>query len=261
MRADLLFVFAFCATIACGPKVDAKGQPISKGRVRLRTVPKGARAWLNGKPEVVQTPATLILDPGTYQLAVQVRGGEALYTTVSVDAGDNRTLELKLPQPPKATLTVLSDVDGAEVRVNGYKRGTTPLLRAVTRPGALDITASGPATLARSARARLALAEQKIIQIRFGETTCRGALVEEVSALQSHPKPMGSVTIGAQPPATVMLESGKVLGKTPLIKHRLPAGRIKLLLRTDEGQEKVLDIEVQEDHNSVFRIQIPVGAE
>ena len=47
---------------ACpGPKLDREGKPITIGRFRLRTYPKGARVWIDGELKVESTPATLIL--------------------------------------------------------------------------------------------------------------------------------------------------------------------------------------------------------
>src|SRR5205823_4037767 len=100
--------------------------------------------------KIESTPATLVLERGKYHLRIQLEGAAPYDLDVVLEAADLREMDINIPRPPDATLSVLSDVEGAQVRVNGYVRGSTPLLNAVTRPGPIDMTVTAPEGRAKS---------------------------------------------------------------------------------------------------------------
>lgn len=241
------------------PKLDKEGNRITIGRFRLRTFPKGAQVWIDGKLEVESTPATLIKEAGEYHLYILAEGAaEGMERVIEVEAGESTSLDLKIPAPPKATVTVLSDVEGAVVRINGYKRGETPLLRATTKPGPIDLTVTDPGGRARSEKHRLAIGEQKRFEIFFGEVA---SLPEEpevkVNPLQCHPKEVGYLSIGLKPNGTVQTTKGETLGDTPLLDHEMKPGIYDLILRSKDGtRQKNVSIEVKANERSVYRFML-----
>jgi hypothetical protein len=246
-RGALCAVWAL-ATISCrqDPPVDADGSVVNLGQVRIWTYPKGAKVWVDGELELVTTPATLIKEAGHYELRLQVEGGEPLETDVDVVAGVTKLLNLDLPPPPDSTITVHADVDGATVRINGYKRGETPLEKVIVRPGPVDITVVGPAHRAKSIRTQLAIGEHQVFEVDFTST----GTVTDVEGT-------GRITVGMEPDGWIELTDGTRLGEAPIVEHEVPAGELGLVLRSEDGTLlRRVQIEVAPDELSVYRFQL-----
>lgn len=256
MRRALLLCLVLWG--ACRPTVyDSEGKPITLGRFRLRTYPKGAKVWINDELKVERTPATLVLPAGTYRLRIQAPGAEPLLHEIEIEAGESKELSLRIPPSPPSMLRVLSDVVAAEVRVNGYRRGDTPLIGAPTTPGWVDLTVTA-GNQAKSTRFRLGVGETKTIEVFFGDVQCSA----EPSApapllLQSLPKAKGLLTLGVSPKSTVADEEGRVLGTAPLVELPLDPGEHELVLRSQDGRyERHVTIEIDEETPSVYRFQL-----
>lgn len=249
----LLFVL-----VACKPTTyDETGAPITLGKFRLRTYPKGAKVWIDGKLEVVSTPATIVKDEGEYHLKIQAPGGEPIERTIHVVAGEERDLNIRIPAAPPATVTVLSDVPEADVRINGYKRGRTPLYRAVTKPGPIDVTVLGPDNRAKSVQATLKRSEQKTLEVFFGavksvpDSTSRQS---ELPELMSVPEAQGRLTLGLEPDGFVELDDGTKLGDTPIVDKPMKPGRHTVWLRSsDHRHERRVTIEIEAGKRAVYR--------
>lgn len=251
----LLLALLLSAPLAC-TKVDAQGRPVTVGRLRLRTYPAGAKVWIDGVEKVEATPATLLLPEGTYRLRMQLPGAEPVEYTVGLDAGEAKELDLDVPRPPDATVTLLSDEVGAKVSINGYTRGSTPLLDAVTKPGALDMTVLTFDGRARSIRTTLAIAEHKRVELFFGEVDCRPPPPPPPPPPpMSRPPPRGLLTLGLEPEGEVRDEDDRLLGKTPLERVPLPVGTHRLLLRSKKRQ-KWVEVEIDEDRSAIYRFRL-----
>ncbi|NJK90081.1 MAG: PEGA domain-containing protein [Myxococcales bacterium] len=235
---------------ACTPSASREhdGGVIDVGKVRIWTYPKGAKVWVDGNLELVTTPSTLIKKEGTYQLRLQVPGAEALEAEVTIEAGTEKLLRLDLPRPPDSTITVLADVDGATVRINGYKRGETPLEKAITRPGPVDITVIGAGRRAKSIRSQLGIGEHKTFEVRFATTRTVGS------------EGRGRVTMRLEPPGFVELPDGTLLGEAPLVEKTLDAGVIDIVLVSKDGKlRREVQIDVPVDDIAIYRFRL--GAE
>lgn len=255
----LVFVLALAAIPSCRVKVDAEGNPIEVARVRLRTFPTGARGWIDGELKIEATPATLLLKPGKYELKLQLEGAEPITKTIEVQAGDVTELEIKVPTPAPATLTVLSDVEGAKVRVNGYTRGYTPLLKAQTKPGPVDITLTDPVTnKARSLQTELVIGEDKVVEIFFSDVRSDDSPAPAPEVPMSKPPPTGLLTLGLKPDGRVLDGvSGAPLGESPLVEHRIEAGTHELVLESLDGQyRRIVEIEVEAGKKAVYRFRL-----
>lgn len=241
---------------ACSePKLDRYGNPITVGRFRLRTYPKGAQVWVDGRLAAVSTPATLILKAGEHRLKIQLEGADSIERTIRVPAGASRELSLRIPEPPPATVTVLSDIEGADVHINGYRRGQTPLLGAVTRPGPLDITVAAPDGRARSVQTTLEISQDKTYEVLFTPVT------SEVHTAAPDMSQEGRLTLGLQPEGLVLDPEGRLLGRTPIVKKRLAAGLHTLILRSQDGTlERKVTVEVQPETTTVYRFSLRKSA-
>jgi hypothetical protein len=249
---------AAAAHVAAGPPLDKEGKPVTIGRFRLRTFPKGARVWIDGVQKVESTPATLILEEGEYHLFIQAPGAEGVERIITVEAGRSKSLDLRIPPPQPASITVLSDVEAAEVRINGYKRGETPVLYAVTKPGSIDVTVTDPGGRARSVRTELLLGQKKWLEVFFDDVASQAPVIEErLSPVQCHPKERGWVTIALEPKGTVETDKGEALGETPLFERAMEPGVHNLILRSKDGKlQRSVSIEVSADEKAVYRFML-----
>lgn len=244
--------------VGCQPTVyDSEGKPITLGRFRLRTYPKGATVWINDELKVERTPATLVLPAGTYALRIQAPGAEALLHEITVEAGRSKELSLRIPPSPPSMLRVLSDVVAAEVRVNGYRRGDTPLIGAPTTPGWVDLTVTA-GNQAKSTRFRLGVGETKTIEVFFGDVQCSAELPALAPlVLQSLPKGRGLLTLGVSPKSVVSDDEGHVLGTAPLVELPMDPGEHQLVLRSLDGRyERHVNIEIDEETPAIYRFQL-----
>jgi hypothetical protein len=236
--------------------LDRQGHAITSGTLRLHTFPKGARVWVDGRLDVEATPATLVLPEGRYHLRIQAQGADAVERDIEIEAGASREITMNIPKPPDATITVFSDIVGADVRINGYRRGVTPLTRVVTRPGSVDITVTTPNGRARSVRTDLAIGEQKWIEVSFDKIRSLSDAESDRPILESRPAPKGFVTLGVKPDGEIWTEEGERLGETPIVRRPMDPGEHALMLRSSDGRyEKHVTIEVEADQAPVFRFQ------
>lgn len=255
MRSTELAVAAVLALVApaCSQKVGSDGKPIDVGRLRLHTYPPGARVWIDGELKIEATPATLVLKEGKYRLKIQAQGAESLEREIEIEAGEADQLTIDIPKPPDAKITVISDIVGAEVRINGYRRGVTPLSGVVTKPGPIDLTITSPEGRAKSVRGQLAIGEQKTIEVFFDDVASKP---EEVKApeVESRPAPKGYLTLGLQPDGEVFNAEGVSLGKSPIQKKSVDPGEHELILRSLDGRyEKRVVVEVTAEEPAVYR--------
>lgn len=254
MKAVLLCL-GLLGLVACDQtKYDKDGKPVTIGTFRVRTYPKGAQVWINGQLKAIHTPATLILEAGEYPLRIQLEGAEPYDTRITVYAGEAHERTYRIPQPPPARLSVYADVTGADVRVNGYRRGATPLVDAVTRPGPIDITVTTRDGRARSVRTQLKRSEQKTVNVSFSETSSTSPEPTKTPDRDAGPSPRGLLTLGLQPNGTVYDARGRALGETPIVKLPMEPGVHELLLRTADGsKERRVRLSIEPGQHAVYR--------
>jgi hypothetical protein len=101
-------------------------KPPEFAHVTIDSTPEGAEVWVDGAKQVEVTPIReLEVAPGLRKIEVR-KNGTARKTTVTLQAGDQKTLPL-LVLP--AHVTIFSTPSRAEVYVDGVKQaGTTPLV-------------------------------------------------------------------------------------------------------------------------------------
>ncbi len=255
----LFLAFSLATQIACKrTKYDKEGKPIDLGRYRIRTFPKGAKIWINGTLKVAHTPATLVLKEGEYKLKIQVPGAESVQKTIYVEAGEGKSIDYRLPAPPPASISVYSDIEGAEVRINGYKRGETPLREAVTKPGPVDVTVSyGP--MAKSRRTRLKIGQKRVLEVFFYKAM---SILEEEKPDQAQlkmslPKPEGYLTLGLKPDGYLLDHQGKLIGETPVKKMRMLAGKHRVILRSKDGHyERRVELNIEAKKTAIYRFRL-----
>lgn len=262
MKAALLCL-AVLTLLGCDQtKYDKEGNPVTIGKFRVRTYPVGAEIWANGEKIAIHTPATLILEQGTYHLKIQLPGAEAHEADITIVAGEANERTFRIPRAPAARLSVVSDVSGADIRINGYRRGATPLADIVTLPGPVDITITTRDGQARSVRTRLGISEQKKVEVHFLQSS-GGADTHITSAPANlSTDPRGLLTLGLQPNGRVYDSDGKSLGDTPIVKIPMEPGLHELLLRTADGsRERRVTLSIDPGQHSVYRFLLKIRDE
>lgn len=102
--------------------------PPTTGTLSVSSIPSGAQALINGSV-VGNTPLSIELQPGNYNLELRRSGYNTLRTPFTIQAGQVTQLNLPLiaTPPPTGVLAVDSNPRGAQVLINGRVVGNTPL--------------------------------------------------------------------------------------------------------------------------------------
>lgn len=102
----------------------ASSAPVSTGAA-VTSRPAGAGIFINGVRQDAQTPATLSLPPGTYQLAVRKPGFEPYVGKLEVKPGQPAQVDVDLALLPPGVgwVGVMSTPMGAEIFVDGKDTG------------------------------------------------------------------------------------------------------------------------------------------
>lgn len=152
-----------------------------------------------------------LLRPGDYQISVTAPGYHPMTTTVTVDDGDNQTIELVLQALP-GLLSVSSDPPGARVTVDGETVGRTPLRDLPLEEGDHQL-------LLEEARY---LPLEQALQIT-------GRNIQQQLQLQLSPA-WAVVTLDSLPRGASILVDGEPLGQTPA-KVEVLQGEHQLVLQ------------------------------
>lgn len=117
-----------------------------KNGLYLATRPAGATVWINGSLQPGQTPVTLPLGPGQYNLVMRLEGYEAYTGQVAVKDNAQTTLDVELPSRENnvAWADIKSEPDGAEILIDGAATGRTTPARLQIQSGSRTITLRHP---------------------------------------------------------------------------------------------------------------------
>ncbi|HMD09699.1 MAG TPA: protein kinase [Candidatus Acidoferrum sp.] len=130
--------------VKAGSVVDQKVtlESLAKGLL-LTSKPAGADVFINGAKQSGQTPVTLPLAPGSYNLVLRMPGYDAYAGSVQVK--DNIQTQLDVPLKEKSNVKVAwADVEttpkGAEIFVDGQTTGQTTPARVQVPAGLHTVT-------------------------------------------------------------------------------------------------------------------------
>ena len=118
------------------PRLFAKLR-MTSGQVIIRTVPEGARVFINGNQSGI-SPYSAALDAGIHKVRVEREGFNPQEMRLKVESGKTRTITLRLDTRP-GSLRISSDPSGADVFIDDKKFGATPLFVEAIHPGNYQI--------------------------------------------------------------------------------------------------------------------------
>lgn len=126
---------AYSGSLPAGPAagetrdVYATLQPVETvGSIHVTASPSNAAIYLNGNYRGVAPLTITDLTPGTYSLSADRSGYQSDYTTVTVRAGQQSSMQFTLtPIEKYGSVKVSSSPSGAYVYMDGVYKGRTPL--------------------------------------------------------------------------------------------------------------------------------------
>jgi len=205
------------ASLAGANVRDAPADPVppppAQWSLSIDAEPEGATITVADSLPVVSGD-TLTLTEGPYTIHVEAPGYLPVDTTVALTANVVLALSLTRRPPTTGTLEVRASVPG-RVSLNGRDQGQAPVTGARLRPGQYTVRFTPDVSDA--------LADERPVTIRVGEATRTLFDITD-----------GLLTVAIREPrwAKVYAED-RVLGDTPLIDYRLPAGVYTLRLVRD----------------------------
>lgn len=110
--------------ITAGRTVVVSANFLRKTMLDIRTTPAGAQVFVDGN-FVGVSPIQVEVQPGAHTILATMPGYAPAQTSVSVSAGETKTVNLVL-NPEQATLRIFSSPAGASIYVNGQYRGVAP---------------------------------------------------------------------------------------------------------------------------------------
>jgi S1-C subfamily serine protease len=123
------------------PPNQPKPPQVSNGTgLVISTQPQGANIFLNGIKQSVQTPATLSIAPGHYDLVLRIPGHEPWVGDVQVKENSETTFNVELKELPRghfAWADVSTTPEGAEILIDGTPTGRVSPARVQLSTGTL----------------------------------------------------------------------------------------------------------------------------
>jgi TonB family protein len=130
--------------------------PARTGGIEIATDPAGAQVWVDNT-DAGRSPLSLAgVRPGRHAIRVALSGFSSAELALDVPAGAFAVPLRFTLQPVSAILQVRSDPDGAEVAIDGQRRGTTPIAALPLPPGKhrVEMTRKGFVPWAQTVQAR-----------------------------------------------------------------------------------------------------------
>lgn len=118
------------------------------GYIRVISYPGEAEVYLDGKymgktnDEGIPGAYTMVVSPGTYKVSVELTGYRDYDETVTVGAGETRTVDVQLvsiSQPLPGNVSVASTPQGANVFIDDIYKGITPVTVPEVTAGSHDV--------------------------------------------------------------------------------------------------------------------------
>ena len=206
-------------TVKLAPGEEHKDLQVSlkpvTGQIRITSVPKGAKVYVNGRYTGYQTPTHLYdLRPGTYTLELKKEGCKAWKHPVTIEPSETLEFSDIRLEPTFGRLNLLAS-PWAEVYHRGKKLGTTPLANIRLPEGRHKLVLKNPA---------LKVEKEVTVRILAGQLT-----KEHVDMTRGT---TGRLRITVTPWAHVYID-GQPAGTTPLRPLELAPGTHEVRLEND----------------------------
>jgi hypothetical protein len=181
--------------------------PPTTGSLYIQSNPTGADAKLDGVYKGITPLMLTTISPGLHTVRIEKSGYAPWENTVTVTAGvtTNVTAALTaLPPPPTTgTVNVTSDPSGADVKLDGVLKGTTPLAITGVSPGTHTLRVEKTGYLPFTAP----------VDVTGGATTSVHAVLDPVPPVVVN----GTIEVTSSPTGAGVSLDGMYRGTTPLV--------------------------------------------
>lgn len=178
-----------------------------------------------------------------------------------VAAAVDRVVEAPAAAVTPSRVAITSEPSGATIYVDGEMRGTAPLQLELL-PGTYTIEAelegyasarvTHSANRGERARVVLALAAEPRVAHASMERHRERRRVREGPAARNPPRETNSFLVINTNPWSRVYVDGRFIGNTPIVRHRVRAGRHRVRFETEDGIEEEITISV--DEGEVIRL-------
>ena len=187
---------------------------LNTGVLIFESTPAGAKVLIDGV-EAGTTPLRAERAEGRYQVRFESPGCVPAERTVTLKRGTEEKVSASLKMKP-VRLTVESVPEGAEIFLNGEKRGVAPCVIENLVAGTYQI---------RAALARHEAAEREIALVAGSSETIRFVLVSGVGSCRIVVRPAGvALTLDGKPIGVVKPAPGDRKEVLPIVLHDLNPG-------------------------------------
>lgn len=214
-----------------------------KGRLLVTADMDNAEVEID-KESKGRTPVLLELKPGSYLVVVRYQDYK-YQQIVEIRANDTAkvlaTLKPKEIETPMGMLTVICTVPGAEVWINGEKKGLAPLTQFKLPVGQhfVEVRKNGYTT------------QQRTVLIKAAETVLENFELAETPKVQ----PVGQLKITTETDAKILVDN-QLAGKGAYSNDRMPAGTYQIYIEKPGYKKVQRTIEVKEGKSTVMHIPL-----
>lgn len=213
-------------------KVRFEGATVApkKGTLLVAADVLEARVRVDGKG-VGRVPVLVTdLAPGVHQVSVEAEGYPPQQKQVQVKSGATVKVRIEFRKGPSGALRIVTDPPGADVWVDGTRRGVAP----VTVRG-LEL---GKHLVAGQKDGRLKAEQSVFVQA--------GQLVAVKLTLPEPPlnPGRGGLRVTSNRPSALVFVDGRFVGKTPLLRHDVVAGPHVIAVRLEGYAQHIQTVKV-----------------
>ena len=178
------------------------------------------------------------LEPGKHTIKLVNEGlGVSESLSVTIEDGMDTTITKQLKSKPKTGTLSVTAQPWAKVYVNGVELGNTPIVKHRLEPGKHKV---------KLVNDELGITKTFSVKIAKGKDT---KLVKNLTE-KGDKGPTGTLSVTTTPWTTVWVD-GKKVGNSPLIKHKLKAGKHTVkLVNKDLDITKVLKVTIKKGENT-----------
>ena len=206
------------------------------GMLFVESTPAGGRIFINGRPSRESTPATLRNLPAGEHIVRVVREHLVAEERVRVLRDDLTKVSMPL-QPGTGSLFIESEPPGADVRIDGTPRGTTPAL--------IREMPAGPHTIGISADGYVSWSEDIVVE--FNRRT------EIPATLQ----PAGYVSLIVDPADANVWLDGREISRNERSRLLLAVGEHSIVARKAGHDSVAASVTVEPGRISTARLVLP----
>jgi hypothetical protein len=221
--------------------------PVTTGLAQFDSRPSGADVVVDGVPRG-KTPLKLSLPVGAHALEIRSEAGtRSLPLTIEAGTLISQYVEL-LAGAERSTgrLDVTSDPPGAQIKIDGVTKGTTPLTLDAVEPGEHTVSLS-----------RNGLSIVRTVKVGAGTT---GSVMASLSAAATASAVGGWIALSA-PFELQVFEEGRLIGTTSTERLMVPAGRHQLdLVNAAFNFRSSMSVDVQAGKLTAASVTLPNGS-